>query len=303
MKVLKQIISLVQEVLEGWNHAGGSLLAASLAYYTIFSLAPLLVIVIWLAGFFFSKDVVTGALLEQMSLIASSQISLSLQTALETFNQAPSKELTTLASLAITLIGASIVFVQLKRAINLLWGLSPQKGQGLFIILRTHLFSFILVLLIASLLLFSMFLSGLFTFLQEHLHFPPIGVLATSSAANLLWIFLVFALLFAIILKALPDANISWQDAWIGAGVTSMFFLIGEYLIGYYLSRAEISSFYGAASSFVAILIWVYYSMHIVLIGAKFTQVYADRFGDKVIPSPKAEQRTFRRTRFTDGDK
>lgn len=289
MKTLKEIFSLVREVIDGWNHAGGSLLAASLAYYTIFSLAPLCVIAIWLAGFFFSEDAATGALLDQFSLMVSANLSQSLRTALETVDRVPSKGLTTLASLALTLIGASIIFVQLKRAINLLWGLAPQPGQGLFIVMRTHFFSFILVLMIASLLLISMFISGLFTYLEEHLHFLPIGVIATSSLANLLWIFTIFALLFAIILKTLPDAYISWKDAWIGAGVTSSLFILGEYLIGYYLSRVKFSGFYGAANSIVAILIWVYYSMHIVLFGAKFTQVYANHYGNKVNPSSKAQ--------------
>ncbi len=289
MKVLKEIASIVKEVIEGWTNSGGSLLAASLAYYTIFSLAPLLVIAIWLAGIFFSEDAATGALLDQFGMIASAEVSQSLRATLEHTRQAPSRGLTTVASLALTLIGASIVFVQLKRAINLLWGLMPQPGQGLFIIMRTHLFSFTLVLLIASLLLISMFISGVFTYLQEHIYFLPFGVIATSTLANMLCLFLVFALLFAIILKPLPDAFISWKDVWLGAGVTSFLFILGEYLIGIYLSKVKLGGFYGAANSLIAILVWVYYSMHIVLIGAKFTQVYADRFGDKVNPSSKAE--------------
>ncbi|MBN1146536.1 MAG: YihY/virulence factor BrkB family protein [Anaerolineales bacterium] len=289
MKIAHAIYSLLKETLDGWSQANGTLLAAALAYYTIFSLAPLLVIAVNVAGAVFGPPAVTGLLVEEISHLVSPSVAAAIQRVIENIYLAPSGDLATIISLAIMLIGASILFVQLKRAINFLWGIVPQQGKGLIITLQTHFLSFVMVLVIGLLVLAAMALGTILVFFNELVNavLPDLG--APLPRGDFILMFLVFTLLFAIIFKVLPDARIVWQDALLGAAATSLLFTIGEFLIGYYLGRANLGNAYGTAGSIVLILIWVYYSMQIVLFGAKLTQVYADKYGSKVLPSNRTE--------------
>lgn len=286
--MLKAIFSLLKETLQGWSEANGTLLAAALAYYAIFSLAPLLVVAVTVARLVFTQADITGALLGQISGIVSPKVARTLQSLINNFSSAPPGGLTAVISLAITAVGASILFVQLKRAINALWGIVPQPGKGLIITLKTHFLSFIMVLLIGLLLVAAMALGTLLVFLDQLVDIIP-AFQDELPQVNFGMMVLTFTLLFALIFKTLPDAEIAWNDIWLGAAVTSILFAIGEFLIGYYLSRANLGSAYGAASSLLVVLVWVYYSMQIILFGAKFTQVYADRYGSQVRPDKRTD--------------
>jgi membrane protein len=285
MKIFKAIFSLIQETITGWSQANGSLLAAALAYYAIFSLAPLLVIAVSVGGVVFGPSAVTGLLVEEISHLVSPDVAATIQKAIENVYLTPSGDLATIISLVIMLLGASILFFQLKRAINFLWGVAPQPGKGLIITLQSHFLSFLMVFVIGLLVLVAMALTTILVFFDELIgaFLPELESPLPSGDFGL--IFLVFSLLFAITFKVLPDARIAWKDTLLGAAVTSLLFTIGEILIGFYLGLADLGSAYGAASSVILILIWVYYTMQIVLIGAKFTQVYANKYGSKVLPS------------------
>jgi membrane protein len=289
MKILRATYSLIQETIAGWTQANGSLLAAALAYYAIFSLAPLLVIAVSFAGVVFGPSAVTGLLVDEISHLVSPEVAATIQKAIENVYLTPSGDLATIISLVIMLIGASILFFQLKRAINFLWGVAPQPGKGLIITVQSHFLSFLMVFVIGVFVLFAMALGSLLVFFDELTSAVLPELESPLPSVDFGLIFLVFCLLFAITFKVLPDARIAWKDTLLGAAVTSLLFTIGELIIGFYLGRANLGSAYGAASSVILILIWVYYTMQIVLIGAKFTQVYANKYGSKVLPSNRTE--------------
>jgi len=288
MKVAKAIYYLLRDTVDGWTKANGTLLAAGLAYYAIFSLAPLLVIAVSVAGLVFSESDVTERLVQEISLAVNPRVAIAVERAIESNNFTRGSEFATVLSVLVMLIGASILFVQVKRAINLLWGIAPQPGQGLFIVIRTHFLSFVMVLAIGVLLVVFMIVSTILVSLNQFLDSLPQNIREILPEADFGLIFIGFVLLFALIFKILPDAKIAWRDVWLGAVLTSVAFTVGELLIGFFLGETSLSGVYRAAGSVLLILVWVYYSMQILLFGAKFTQVYANRYGSKVLPSKKA---------------
>jgi len=287
MKIVRSIYDLFKETIEEWSHTNGTLLAAALAYYAIFSLAPLLVTAAWIAGLAYGEAAATGMLVHEISSYVSPQVAEAAQSAIENIHQARFSGYAAATSILITVVGASILFVQLKRAINFMWGIVPQPGKGLLITLRTHFLSFAMVLVTGVLLLSAMVASTTLISLNQRLRILRPEIIGVLPDTDLGFIFAGFTLLIAIIFKTLPDAHIAWKDVWLGAVVTGVLFTLGEYLIGYYLGRINLGV-YGAVSSIFLILLWVYYSMQIILFGAKFTQVYANRHGSRLKPSGRA---------------
>jgi membrane protein len=226
-------------------------------------------------------------LVHEISSYVSPQVADAIQSAIENIHQVWFSGYAAVISILITVVTASILFVQLKRAINFMWGIVPHPGKRLHITLRTHFLSFIMVLVTGVLLLTAMVVStALVSFNQRlHLLYPAIDAVLPDGDFGL--IFIGFTLLFALIFKTLPDAHIAWKDVWLGAVVTGVLFTLGEYLIGYYLGRINLGV-YGAVGSIFLILLWVYYTMQIILFGAKFTQVYANRHGSRLKPSVRA---------------
>jgi membrane protein len=288
MKATKAIYYLTRDTIDGWTKANGTLLAAGLAYYAIFSLAPLLVIAVSVAGLVFRKSDVTERLVKEISIVVNPRMAIAVQRAIESNNFTRGSEFATVLSVLVMLIGASILFVQVKRAINFLWGIAPQPGQGLFIVIRTQFLSFVMVLVIGVLLVVFMVVSTILVSLNQFLNFLPQNIKEVLPEADFGLIFVGFVMLFALTFKLLPDAKIAWRDVWLGAVLTSVAFTVGELLIGFFLGETSLSGAYRAAGSVLLILVWVYYSMQILLFGAKFTQVYANRYGSKVLPSKKA---------------
>ena len=300
MRLLRNILELIKETVDGWTAANGTLLAAALAYYATFSLAPLLVISISLAGAFFGEAAVTDALVNQITTLLGSDVAGYIEGVILNVQRNPLSDTAAIISAAVMIIGASILFVQLKRAINFLWGIAPQPGQGLFITVRSHLLSLAMVLVMGMLLVAVMGLGTILIFLDQLVTVLPENLQELIPSLNYGIFFVVIAIFFALIFKTLPDAKITWGDVFLGALVTAALFMIGEFLIGFYLSRANLGNAFGAASSFILVLVWIYYSMQIILIGAKFTQVYADKYGSRVRPDKRAN--LFVRSQVEDGE-
>jgi membrane protein len=289
MQVLKAIIALLRETIEGWGKANGNLLAAAMAYYTTFSLAPLLVIAISIAGLFFGVNAVTNAVVQELSSIVNPEVAAAVEQAIQNTRFTQLNSLAALVSLVALVIGASILFVQLKRSINMLWGITLQPGAGIWVTLKTHFLSFVMVLFMGVLLIMAMAIGATVIFIQQNFQYLPPNLNRYMTHFNFGLLFVFFTFFFAIIFKTLPEAKVAWKDVWFGSMFTSMLLTLGEFLIGIYLGRINLGGALGAASSTILILIWIYLTMQIILIGAKFTQVYANNYGTKIQPNDKAE--------------
>lgn len=288
MKYVKEALSLFRETYMGWAQANSVLLAAALSFYTLLSLAPLLFIAVSVAGMVFSERAVTDMLLKEVSTVVSPQTANALRMILESRGFPRGSGLATSVGVIAMLLGASIVFVQLKNAINLLWGIAPHPKHGLFIRLRTHFLSFLMIFVVIVLLLALMVASTLLVSLNQFLKFLPPRLVESLPQADFGLTFIGFMALFAVIFKTLPDAKTAWQDVLVGAAATSLLFTLGGFLFGVYLGNVALFSAYGATGSVILILVWVNFSMNIILFGAKLTQVLANRYGSQVVPSKRA---------------
>ncbi len=279
---------LVKATLSEWLEDNAFRLAAALAYYTVFSLAPLLVIVIAIAGFVFGEEAARGRIVDQMQGLVGPEGAQAVQTMLAASRRSGTGTVATVLGVITLLLGATGAFVELQSALNTVWDVPPREGSGLRGTVRDRLLSFALVLGIAFLLLVSLVVSAGLSAVGAFFG----GALPVSAwvlqAANFVVSFAVITLLFAMIFKLLPDLAIAWRDVWVGAGVTSLLFAAGKWLIGLYLGTSGIASTYGAAGSLVILLVWVYYSALILFLGAEFTQVYAERYGSRPRAAAKA---------------
>jgi len=289
MRYLENIYILFKETIEGWGQANGTLLAAAMAYYATFSLAPLLVVAVSIAGLFFGVNTVKDTLIKELGSIVNPEVANVIESSITQSGFTKIDSLATLISVGALIIGASILFVQLKRAINLLWGITLQPGVGLWVLVKTHFLSFLMVLLMGVLLILAMAMGATIISIQKHFQFLPPIMDQYLSIFNLTLMFIFFSLLFVIIFKTLPEAKVAWKDVFLGAMFTSILLTIGEFLIGNYLSRIKLGGALGAASSTILVLIWIYFTMQIILIGAKFTQVYANKYGSQIQPNEKAD--------------
>ncbi len=278
------IFRLLKETFSEWQKDKASQLAAALAYYTVFSLTPLIVIAIAIAGSIFGEKAARGEIIGQMQELIGTSGAEVIETILNNANQPELKSFASLISVGILLVGASGVFVQLQEALNQVWNVKTRPKGGILELVRKRLLSFSMVLIIGFLLLVSLVVSATLS---------TLGTMGSELLPGLdfLWHFLDFvlsfgmtALLFALLYKFVPDASITWRDVWTGATITALLFMLGKWLLGMYLGRESLSSAYGAAGSLVIFLAWVYYSAQILLFGAEFTQVYARKYGSKIVP-------------------
>ena len=286
--------SLLKQTFSEWLKDKAPQLGAALAYYTVFSLAPLVLLLLAIVGLLFHNDP-AGAwkkITEQMSYFLDKSAVEVVQNIAQKASQPNKGLLATTIGVVLALFGASGVFGQLQDALNTIWGVKAKPGAGLGGFLRSRFLSFAMVggvcfLLLVSLALESM-LKGFSSYVQSVL---PGGI---AVALTVYWIFdlAVVILLFAIIFKFLPDAKIQWRDVWIGAAMTAIFFAIGKWALGLYLGSGSAASAYGAASSLITLLLWVYYASQILLFGAEFTQVYAGYAGRGVKPDKYAVRTT-----------
>lgn len=281
---------VVKDTVVHWMDDQPFQLAAALSYYTLFSIAPLLVIVISIAGFAFGRDAAQNRIVETIQDLVGRESAMAIQAIIQNAGSKPnSGVLSSVLGLLMLLIGAGGVVGQLQTSLNTIWGVTPQAGRDIWGFLRQRFISFGLVLGIGFLLLVSLAVSALVTGLSRF-----IGDLfgATPFVAHTFdfLVSLVFVtMLFAMIYKILPDVEIEWRDVWIGAALTSVLFSIGKIGIGMYLGSTGVTSPYGAAGSLITILLWVYYSSLIFFLGAEFTQVYACVHGSGIVPAKHAQ--------------
>jgi membrane protein len=282
------IAALFKQTFLEWFDDNVQRLGAALAYYTIFSLAPLLIIVIAIAGLGFGQQTAQSEILAQLRSLLGDEGAKATQAMIENAQRPATGLLATLIGIVMLLIGATGVFGQLQEALNTIWGVMPKPGWGIKRMIKDRFLSFVMVLGIGFLLLVSLVLSAGLAALGKFFNYllpVPEGVL---QLLNFLVSFGVITLLFAMIYKVLPDVKIGWSDVWIGAAMTALLFTLGKSLIGLYLGKSGVASAYGAAGSLVIILLWVYYSSQILLFGAEFTFVYANKYGGRIVPADNA---------------
>ncbi|HEX7183491.1 MAG TPA: YihY/virulence factor BrkB family protein [Thermoanaerobaculia bacterium] len=267
---------ILSDVVSHWNKNGDAAQSAALAFYTIFSLAPVLVIVIALAGAVYGEEAVRGQIVSEFQGLMGRDAALLVQEVLKTAARPASGRIATVAGIFTLLFGATGVFAQLQDALNRIWGVAPKPQAVFTTLLRKRLLSFAVLLGIGFLLLVSLVLSaGLAAASRWLERFISVEVLQVT---NFLVSFLVITLLFALIYRVLPDVRLDWQDVWGGALVTSLLFVLGKTLIGFYLGRTGLASAYGAAGSLVVVLLWVYYSALIFFLGAEITHIHSRQY-------------------------
>jgi membrane protein len=266
-------------------------LAAALSYYTLFSLAPLLIIAISVAGWVFGHDAAQNRVVETIQGLVGQESAQAIQSIIQNASQKPGEGLiSTLFGIVALLFGAGGVVGQLQTSLNKIWDIEPKPGQGIWGFIRQRFISFAMVLSIGFLLIVSLVVSALLSALTAVIGAAFGGAAVISHVIDFVVSFAFVTLLFAIIYKFLPDASIRWKDVWIGAALTSLLFTIGKLLIGVYLGSSGVTSVYGAAGSLITVLLWVYYSSLIFFLGAEFTAVYATEFGSGLAPSKRAEK-------------
>jgi len=286
---IRCVIKILYDSLMAWLDHRASSKGAALAFYTLFSLAPILILAIAIAGYFFGTDAAQGEILNQIRGLMGENGAQAVQALLAAAQDKDAGLLATVIATLLLIVGATSVFTELKASLDELWDTKPkQQSSGLIGLARTRLLSFGLVLVLGFLLLISLIISAALAFLERY-----VGGFWSESSALLSWIsylvsFGVIACLFAVIYKMLPDMPLSWDDVWIGAGVTAGLFILGKYAIGLYLGNSGVTSSFGAAGSVIALLLWVYYSAQIFFYGAEFTRQYALHFGSlrKRDPAP-----------------
>jgi membrane protein len=283
----KQIWELIKETFVQWEDDQASRLAASLALYTLLSIAPLIVVSIAVAGVFFGDEAARGELSHQLAGVVGEQAGRAIEALIDNAH-APSAGLVgSIVGVAVLLFGASGVFGELQVALNQIWNVKQRPGRGMRGVLRDRFFSFTMVMGVAFLLLVSLVVSAALTTVTTHFeHWLPWATL--WEVLNALVGLAVSTLLFALIFKVVPDAKIAWRDVWVGAFVTACCFSLGKGALAWYVGRSATVSPFGAAGSLVALTVWVYYSAQILFLGAEFAQVYATRLGRRIEPTKNA---------------
>ena len=286
-----QLYDLTKEAFSSWLSDYAPSMGAAIAYYTLFSIAPLLLIVISVAGLVFGDEAARGAILAQVQELMGPESATAIQGMLQRVNKPAHGVLGAALGVGLSLLGASTVLGELQSALDRIFQVPKDAGpKGLWALLRKRLLSFGMILGIGFLLMVSLVLSAVLAALSKWWE-PVFGAWqALAQASNLALSLALITFLFAMIYKFVPRARLAWRDVWIGAIVTSVLFTIGKYLIGLYLGRTGVSSGYGAAGSVVVMLVWVYYSAQIFLLGAEFTWAYACRYGSR---KPESAARAF----------
>lgn len=275
----KAALELFKEAATGWSDDNVPTLGAALAYYTIFSIAPLLIVAIAVAGWVFGEQAARGELFNSIQSMVGANGAEAIQAMIKGASKSGSGVVATIIGVVTLLIGASSVFAQLQLAFNMIWKVAPRPGAGIKNIIRQRAFTFAMVIGIGFLLLVSLIVSAALTVVGNLVVNALPGGSAIWQVVNFVVSLGVIAALFAMMFKLLPDVELRWNDVWMGAIVTSALFTLGKFAISFYLGHGAIASTYGAVGSLVALLVWVFYSSQIVLFGTEFTRAYALKHG------------------------
>jgi membrane protein len=287
---IRDLPVLLKTTFSKWNEKDPFRQSAVIAYYAIFSLPGLLVLVITIAGYFFGAKAVDQQILTQIQNTMGHDTAVQVKSMLETASQAKSSIIGSILGVIILLVGATGVFVELQKTLNMIWEVKTIAKKGIWPVLKSRLFSFGLILAIAFLLLVSLVISTILAAISDRVVSND-SVIFTSlmSILNFIFSLATISVLFALMFKILPDAKIKWKHVWLGAAVTGVLFTIGKTALAFYFGRADPGSGYGAAGSVVLILLWVSYSSMILFFGAEFTASYANFYSGKIPPTEIAK--------------
>jgi membrane protein len=268
-----------------WNQDKAPRMAAALAFYTVFSLTPIVIVSVTLGGMFFGHEAAQSEVLQQAGFLIGEHGERAIILLIENAPAQPRSILATIVGLLAMFIAATGAFAELKDSLNTIWEVQPRPGLGLMAMVRTRFLSFAIVLVLGFFLLVSLAISAAIEAASRVivLHLPALDLVRSGNAAVTM---ASVTLLFALIYKVLPDARVAWRDVWLGAGSAAVLFGVGKLLFGLYLGRSEIGSSYGAAGSLVIVVLWTYYMSLILLFGAEMTQVQARLRGETIVPEP-----------------
>jgi membrane protein len=283
----KAIFELVRDTFKDWSEDKAARLGAALAYYTIFSIGPLLLIAVAIASFVFADA--QGQIVSKIQGVVGKDSADVIAQTMANANKGGANIFATVIGIVTLLLGASGVFGQLKDALNTIWEVQPKPGQGLLATLRERFLSFTMVLGTGFLLLVSLVVSAGVAALSDFLRSILPGGDIIGFIISIITSLLVVTLMFMLLFKFLPDVKIAWGDVWIGGLVTAILFLVGQFALGLYIGSGAVGTSFGAVSSLVIILVWIYYSTQILFLGAEFTQVYTNKYGSRVRPKENAE--------------
>lgn len=285
---LRDTWATVKETASDWMDDGASRLAAALAYYSLLSLAPTLVIVVAIAGIFLGPEAAKGQVAGELASVVGAAPAEGIQSVLASARSPTSGIVSMVVGIVTLFIGASGVFGELQSSLNTIWGVKPKPGRGILGEIKTRFLSFTMVLGVAFLLLVSLVVSSALSAVGATFSEVLPGGEALWQIVNFVFSLASVTGLFALIFKFIPDAEIKWRDVWLGAAVTAGLFTVGKFLLGLYLGKAAVGSSYGAAGSLIALVVWVYYAAQILFMGAEFTSVQARRHGREIRPSDDA---------------
>lgn len=285
---LKAFGNLLRETFQEWTDDKAPRLAAALSYYTVFSLAPLLIIAIGVAGFVLGRGDVQEQILSEVETFLGAEGRELVRGLIQDASRPGASLVATIIGIVTLAFGASGVYGQLQEALNTIWEVEPAPGASIWDTVRKRFLSFTMVIGSGFLLLVSLLVSAAISAVSTYFSELLPGTDFAWQILNLAASFAVVTLLFALMFKVLPDVEIEWGDVWIGAAVTAVLFTVGKFLIGLYLGTSAPGSTYGGAGSLVVILLWVYYSAQILFFGAEFTQVYARHYGSRIVPAEGA---------------
>lgn len=263
---------------------------ASLSYYTVFSLAPMLIIIIGICGLLFGREAVQGQVYNEIKDLVGSQAAVQIQSTIANIHLTKDTPVATAISIIVLIIGGTGIFGEIQDSLNKIWGLKVKKKKTWWKLLMSRLLSFSLIISLGFVLMVSLLLNALIAVIGNRLNKLIYGVddLFIPAIDNILT-FTITTLIFAVIFKVLPDAKIKWKDVIVGALITSVLFLLGKIGIGAYLGKSNLATIYGAAGSVIIIMVWAYYSSVILYLGAEVTKVYATQYGGKIQPSDYSE--------------
>jgi membrane protein len=280
----------LKKAVSGWWNDNVPRLGASLSYYTLFAMAPILVVAIAIAGFFFGAEAVRGQIVGEIKGLVGLEGAMAVQAMLEGAAKPSSSRVATGVGMVTFFLGATGAFLELQTALNAIWRVKPKPTAGIRELVLQRLISFGLVVGVGFLLLVSLVVSAALAALEGYLGRALPEFTLLTQALNVLLSLGVITLLFAMVYKVLPDVDLYWRDVWVGALVTAGLFTIGKSLIGLYLGTSGMASSYGAAGSVVVLLVWVYYSAQVVLLGAEFTRAHVERLAHRRKPMAHAQK-------------
>ncbi|MGB3512561.1 MAG: YihY/virulence factor BrkB family protein [Microcoleaceae cyanobacterium] len=286
----KRILRLLKQTFQEWQQDKAPVLAAALTYHTLFSIAPLFIIAVAIAGFIFGESAAEGELVTQLENFMGEQVAGTIEQLVVNISRPQSGIIATLVGVATLFWGASNLFAQLKLALNVIWNVKPRPNSGIWVFIKDRLLSVAMVLGVGLVLILLLVVSTVLTAVNQWLS----NVLNTPeglwSLVDVSISFGIVMLLFAGVYKFLPDVKIVWSDVWMGAAITAVLFTIGKSLIGLYLGNSGVGSAYGFAGSLVVLLLWINYSWQILFFGAEFTQVWANKYGSQIVAKRNKKQ-------------